>query len=227
MSKGTSILAAALGFSSLLACSKPQDEARLTILEPKEGEVLPGNTVTMKFKLQGFLIREGGEHLHVILDDQPYRAHYDAAAPVYFENVPPGPHVIRAFPTRSNCESLKNPEAFALVNFSVGAAAPPIIDPTKPIFTYSRPQGTYKGALSDRILFDFWIKNVTLSPEGYKVRYTLDGVENMLTEWKPLWFEDARRIGTHTLTVELLDAEARVVTGNPFTRVEREFLVIE
>jgi hypothetical protein len=41
-----------------------------------------------------------GQHIHIILDNMPYVAHYDATKAWVFKNVPQGTHTIRAFPSR-------------------------------------------------------------------------------------------------------------------------------
>src|SRR5260370_11319187 len=36
------------------------------------------------------------------------------------------------------------------------------VDPTKPLLTYSRPKGEYKGEDADPIIIDVWLSNVKL-----------------------------------------------------------------
>ena len=40
------------------------------------------------------------------------------------------------------------------------------VDPTKPLLTYSRPKGEYKGADADPIMIDFWLSNAKLKGDG-------------------------------------------------------------
>ncbi|MBO9541317.1 hypothetical protein J7643_12070 [bacterium] len=196
----------------------------LSITSPKEGEVLPSGDVTVTFDLKNYQVSPSAQHVHLILDNEPYQPIYDVSKPVVLKNVAPGSHTLRAFPSRAWHESIKNPEAFAFVNFAVKKADNARkIDPNAPLLTFSRPKGTYEGAAADRILMDFWLRNAELSPTGYKVRYTLDGKSTVLTEWLPVYFENLPS-GTHTLKLELLDPAGKVVPG-AYNSTTREFTV--
>ncbi len=201
----------------------------VTLLSPKEGEVLPSQDVTVKFKLKNFVAYEGGPHLHIFLDDLPYVSYEKSVEPYTFTGVRPGAHAVRVLLTRPNGESYKNPEAFALVNFYVQQkTGAPLFDKNKPILTVNLPHtGYYKGWLADRIEFDFLLKNLILKKGGAHLRYTLDGLSFDLFQMKPVFWENARRIGTHHLKVELLDADNRPVTGNPYLTAKRDFIVVE
>ncbi|MBV9924521.1 MAG: hypothetical protein JOZ96_05715 [Acidobacteria bacterium] len=119
-----------------------QDEAKpaLTIVEPKEGATVQGATVKLSLKLAGDL--KGyqphkdpstgmGNHVHVILDNQPYEAYYEIGQPFELRNVSEGPHTIRAFPSRPWHESYKNDGAFQMVSFTVKGGG----DASKPTTT--------------------------------------------------------------------------------------------
>jgi len=94
------------------------------------------------------------------------------------------------------------------------------IDPAAPLLTYSRPKGAYEGKAADSILLDFWLRNATLGPDGYRVRYTVDDWATTLTEWKPVKLTGLSD-GTHSIKLELLDPTGAVVAGeyNSTTRV--------
>lgn len=95
----------------------PTGPVELRILSPKADEVIPmpaapaggpaprGASVEVKFEIKNYEIFQDpltktGQHVHVVLDNQPYFADYDIAKPWLFRNVPPGTHTIRAFPSR-------------------------------------------------------------------------------------------------------------------------------
>lgn len=196
----------------------------LKISSPKEGEVLATGDVAVTFDLQNYEVAPSAQHVHLILDNEPYQPVYDASKPFVLKNLAPGSHTLRAFPSRAWHESIKNPEAFAFVNFAVKKADNARkIDPTAPLLTYSRPKGVYEGAAADHILMDFWLRNAELSPTGYKVRYTLDGTSTVLTEWLPVFFDNLAA-GKHTLKLELLDPAGKVVPG-AYNTTTREFTV--
>jgi len=230
-----SALALTFGLFLLIGCQKSQPEHTfsgppgVTILNPTEGQVLPGSDVTLKLKLRNFLAYEGGTHMHIFLDDKPYISYEKSVEPYTFTNVHPGAHAIRIVLTQPSGESLKNPEAFALVNFYVKKKTEnPLFDRSKPILTINLPHtGYYKGWLSDRIEFDFLLKNIELEKGGNHLHYVLDGLAYDVYTNKPIFWENARRIGEHHLMVELLDGNNQPVIGNPFLKVKRSFIVVE
>ena len=81
----------------------------LRIVEPANGATVDGSTVRLRVALSGDLkgYRPGkdpatglGNHVHVILDNQPYEAWYNIDEPFELRNVSPGKHTIRVFPSR-------------------------------------------------------------------------------------------------------------------------------
>lgn len=202
----------------------------LAILEPTEDQVVQGNRVTVRFTLGNYTLGKGadgtGNHIHFILDNEPYVPWYDGGQPYVCEDVSEGTHVLRAFASRPWHESWKNPEAFASVQFHVGSrGSPPTYDAKAPLLTYSRPKGTYKGADGEKLLLDFWVGNCTLSAGDHAVRLTLDGVtQPLLHEWAPRWLTALAK-GKHTLRLELVDGDGRLVAANAWNRTEREITI--
>ena len=121
-----------------------QDQAApvLNILEPKAGAKIMGSTVKLKLGLSGELkcyhphkdpATNAGNHIHVILDNQPYEAHYNLDTGFELRNVPTGQHTIRVFASRPWHESYKNNGSFQLVIFTVTGGG----DASKPTTTAS------------------------------------------------------------------------------------------
>jgi hypothetical protein len=116
-----------------------QDEAKpvLKIVSPAKDAVITGSKVEVKLDLSGDLkgylphkdpATGKGNHIHVILDNQPYEAYYELGQPFELRNVVAGKHTLRAFPSRPWHESYKNEGAFQIVMFTVkggGDAAKP------------------------------------------------------------------------------------------------------
>ena len=107
-----------------------QDQARptLRILSPANDATINGSTVEVKLELSGDLkgymphkdpATQKGNHIHVILDNQPYEAYYEIGQPFELRNVTEGKHTLRVFPSRPWHESYKNDGAFQLVEFTV------------------------------------------------------------------------------------------------------------
>lgn len=120
-----------------------QDDAKpvLKIVAPADQSTVNGSTVQVRLTLSGELTggyNTGkdpstgmGNHVHVILDNQPYEAYYDLDLPFELRNVVAGKHTLRVFPSRPWHESYKNEGAFQMVTFTVTGGG----DPSKPTTT--------------------------------------------------------------------------------------------
>lgn len=119
-----------------------QDEAKptLKIVSPAKDAVINGSKVEVKLDLSGDLkgymphkdpATGKGNHVHVILDNQPYEAYYELGQPFELRNVVAGKHTLRVFPSRPWHESFKNDGAFQMVSFTVKGGG----DASKPTTT--------------------------------------------------------------------------------------------
>jgi hypothetical protein len=128
----------------LMKARGEQDEAKpvLKIVSPEKDAVINGSTVEVKLNLSGDLksymphkdpATGKGNHIHVILDNQPYEAYYELGQPFELRNVVAGKHTLRVFPSRPWHESYKNEGAFQMVAFSVKGGG----DASKPTTTNS------------------------------------------------------------------------------------------
>lgn len=176
-------------------------EPELLVESPKDGETISSSTVKVKVAVKGD-VKMGkddkgtGNHVHVILDNQPYAAHYMWDEGFELRNVSDGEHTLRMFASRPWHESYKNEKAFKTVKFTVkngkadetkpttddkgkkladakkaeGAdvkeSEAGSVDFTKPLLTYSRPKGKYEGDAAKSIMIDFWLANAKLVGDG-------------------------------------------------------------
>lgn len=254
-----------------MAARGEQDSAlpTLKIVEPKGDAVVASSTVKVKLDISGDLKgykphmdsdTKMGNHIHVILDNQPYEAYYNLDQEFELRNVSDGDHTLRVFPSRPWHESYKNDGAFQIVKFSVknggadttkpattsngnavsGANSAPTpegkemkeskagtVDPKKPLLTYSRPKGEYKGDDINAIMIDFWLVNAKLKEDGgeYRVRYSVDGGEaKFIDKWAPIWLT-GWTAGKHTVKLELVDATGSVVNNGGYNSTEREITI--
>ena len=240
-----------------------QDQAApaLTIIEPKSGATISGSTLKLKLGIGGDLkgyhphkdpVTNTGNHIHVILDNQPYEAHYSLDTGFELRNLSAGKHTIRVFASRPWHESYKNNGSFQMVTFTVaggGDASKPTttaggqtmaegkdyatqsqagaVNAKKPLLTYSRPKGEYKGA--DPVMIDFWLSNAKLKGEGgkFQVRYSVDGgAAKMLDKWEPIWI-DGLSNGKHSIKLELVDGKGNVVDNGGYNSTTREISVVK
>ena len=157
-----------------------------------------------------------GQHIHYIVNNGPYAAHYMSDVP---DELDAGNYVVLAFLSRSYHESVKSEGAYHIENLTVGGVEPAEADLTVPHLFYSRPKGTYKGADAQKVMLDFYLLNTTLSTDGNKVRATINGNEFIIEEWAPHYIEGLP-MGEATIKLELIDAEGQLIDG-PFNAVER------
>jgi len=163
-----------------------------------------------------------GQHIHFIVNNGPYQAHY---MPGITNKLPNGNYVVLAFLSRSYHESVKNKDAYFVENRNIGNVDAPDVDLTKPHIFYSRPKGTYKGADAKKLLLDFYLINCELSRSGYNVKATINGEEFILDEWAPYHVEGLP-MGESTIKLQLLDETGKLV-DSPFNPVERTITLAE
>jgi hypothetical protein len=206
----------------------PSGPVRLTFTSPSPGETVAGPDVPATFTLENYEVyydsaAAKGQHIHFILDNQAYIPHY-STDPFVFKDVAAGTHTIRAFPSRPWHESIKDPDAFAMVTFHVQKEdGRNTVDASAPLLTYSRPKGEYAGAAAESILVDFWLENATLGADGHRVRLTVDGRAEELLQWAPLR-KVGLPMGEHTFKLDLIAPDGSVAPG-PFNSTERRIVL--
>ena len=222
----------------------PNGNVSLKFTAPLDGATIEGNSVAPTFSVTGYPIykdaeRNKGQHIHVILDNEPYEADYDPVKPFSpengkFNNLSPGTHTLRAFPGREWHESIKQNEgAFDMVVFNVGKPTATNVNKNAPLLTYSRPKGENRFKDDPRgLLLDFYVSNANVGINDYKIKYTLNGKDSrILTSWQPVWWKwEELGPGDYTILLELLDKDNKPVpfkVGNvDYNRTERKFKIL-
>lgn len=159
-----------------------------------------------------------GQHIHLIIDNEPYAAKYEAD----FEyEVADGEHYLLAFLSRSYHESLKHADAAKAVKVNVAdKAITEMADIDQPMLFYSRPKGKYVGEDTKNIMLDFYPVNVELG-EKYKVIAIVGDQKFEIDEWKPYVLNNLP-MGENTVTLTLVDSEGNNV-DTPLNPVSRTF----
>lgn len=163
-----------------------------------------------------------GQHIHLILNNEPYIALYETN---HEEELEEGHYVALSFLSRSYHESLKHPSAYVLRQFTVGDVEAEEVDLTAEHMFYSRPKGEYTGADTENVMLDFYLVNTELAADGNKVRATVNGEEFMIDNWQP-YVLNGLPMGENTIQLELLDNDGNVIPG-PFNTVERTITLSE
>lgn len=101
------------------------------------------------------------------------------------------------------------------------------VDKTKPLLTYSRPKGEYKGDDTNAIMIDFWLTNAKLQGDGgeYRVRYSVDGGEaKYIDKWEPIWLAGFAA-GKHAVKLELVDKSGNAIDNGGYNTTTREITI--
>lgn len=211
-------------------------DVQLSFQAPVPGTLAPDRGLMARLALTGFQLgvptpgadrrglamSEDGQHVHLVVDNEPYRAVYDVTKPFSVDVAEAGFHLLRAFPARQWHESVKTDGAFTTDWFFVpdssaarDTAEQPPFDPEAPLLTYSRPKGEYVGSDADSILVDFYLSNVSIGPgpEAHRVRLTVDDTLSWdMTRWVPHYLLGLPS-GKHRVELQLIAPDSTVVPG--------------
>ncbi|WKN40689.1 phosphopeptide-binding protein [Tunicatimonas pelagia] len=161
-----------------------------------------------------------GQHVHLILNNEPYYAIYQTEG--FKLALDDGHYVALSFLSRSYHESVKNPEAYKVSQFTVGEGEAEEVDLSQPMLFYSRPKGTYSGADAESVLFDFYPVNTEIGPGGNQVKVSINSDTTfMVDQWQPYVIQ-GMPMGENTISIELVDSEGNLV-DSPMNSVSRTF----
>lgn len=210
-------------------------DAELELKQPEAKSKVAAGEVNFVYELENYQLTaqttEGpahqdhanskeGQHIHNIVDNEPYTAHYTTT---FTKPVKAGSHVVLSFLSRSYHESLKHQDAYDLRVINVGNSTTgpgANFDEKGEHLFYSRPKGDYTGNDTKKVMLDFYLVNTDLKENGNKVRATINGTEFMLNQWLPYTIEGLP-MGENTIKLELLDKDGKLIPG-PFNTVERK-----
>ena len=162
-----------------------------------------------------------GQHIHFILNNGPYSAHYDQN---FDYELPDGNNVVLAFLSRSYHESVKNSDAYVLTQIGDSNK----INLESEFLFYSRPKGTYEGLDTEKLLLDFYLVNTKLSATGNKVKLTIKQEtfpkgttfhQFVIDSWDAYYIEGLDK-GNVSIKLELINKEGNLIE-TPFNPSER------
>lgn len=208
----------------------------LRATSPRNGARIARGPVMVNATLANWsLAPDPGNHVHVIVDNEPYIAIRDLSRPFDLvalvhdnlgHDLAEGSHLVRMFPSRPTHESVKDARAFVAFTFVYGHPTEGFaFDARQPLLTYSRPKGC--NVVGSRVLLDFYLTNVAaLAADGFRVQYTVDsGLSGDITSWAPHYIENLPA-GEHTIRLQLLGANGQPVAG-PYNDTSRTITVAE
>ncbi len=158
-----------------------------------------------------------GQHLHLIVDSEPYVAQYIVS---FDHEIPDGDHYILTFLSRSYHESLKTPAAHKASKVTAKNKSFEKTDSIAgPMLFYSRPKGLYTGDDTKKVMLDFYLVNADM--KRYKVEADINGEKHMIDTWQPYYIEGLPE-GDNTIKLSLLDTNGQLVNA-PLNPVSRTF----
>lgn len=188
---------------------------QVSIITPRQNQIFNEVDVKIQLAVADLPIFQDqklqlGNHVALILDNEPVRKIYDLSEPVILKDLTPGTHTIRVFADRPWGESYKNEGAYAQTTFSVLTETNdnrPRND--LPLLTYSNPTGSY-GA--EPILLDFYLTNAPLHTvaqnnsqiEDWQIKATVNGDSFILENWQPVYLKGLNK-GNNWIQLELID----------------------
>jgi hypothetical protein len=201
---------AQLGIKNVKAELQGADSVKITIDYDVKNYELKNQTPDASSK--SCANSKDGQHIHFILDNQPYIALYE---PTKTFTVPvKSEHYLMSFLSRSYHESIKTPKAGVLYHFSVDEKGKltKMDIPKTPMIFYSRPKGDYLGADTKNLLLDFYVYNTTLASDGNKVKVDVNGTNFDIDKWRPYFIENAP-MGEVTVKIQLTDKDGKNIEG--------------
>lgn len=202
----------------------PALPVRVFVDHPKPDALLHESSVDVRVRVDNYLLREGGNRLQVVLDNRRSVLVYETAGPITFTNLMPGGHLLRVFAVAGDGRFAPGDGAFASMAFhSLKQGVDNIPEANEPVLSVSSPRGIYEANAAGLIVFDYRIHGVALSPNGYRLRFLVDGRERITHEGGPVLLP-ALGSGTHRLVAEVVDMDDVAVPGI-YSRVGTTFEV--
>jgi hypothetical protein len=198
------------------------------LVAPTKDQVLKADKAAdteVKLDVKNWQTATGSSHIHLILDNKPYKPIYDPKKPVKLSELvgngtlDEGQHVLVAFPSRATHESVKTKGAVVATEFWVGKKGTAAVDLKKPLLIYSRPKGEYKGEMANHVLVDFQLLNDTLSDKGDHVAIAVTGpgiadkLTANVTKFGTPYYLDNLQDGEYSVKLDLLDKGGAPVPG--------------
>jgi len=201
-------------------------EPRITILEPRDGAVLPEGPWTLRLGVEDWPLVDAGSlglgpHLMVQLDDglpQPLLETTVAMPPLT-----PGSHRLTVTAVRPWGEVVKAPGAFRQIRLH-RVAANPLALPAEgsPQLLAVSPSGAIAAepVLLDWLLIDAPLQNLRADDARWRLRVTVNGDSFLVNQQTPLWLKGWKP-GSNAVLLELVDGRGEPLNP-PFNSLVRE-----
>ncbi|MGL6337651.1 MAG: hypothetical protein ACRC80_00750 [Waterburya sp.] len=207
-----------------------QYNPQVKIIAPQPKQIINQTNVSIQLQVDDLPLFQDdqlklGNHLNLILDNEPVCPIYNLDKSIILENLTPGTHSLRVFAARPWNESFKNDGAYTQTTFSILTETndnQP--DPSLPLLTYNNPTGTL-GA--EPIMLDFYLTNAPLHAiaknnprlKDWRIKATINGTSFLLENWQPVYLTGFNK-GDNWIQLELIDEEGNSIE-NTFNNTVR------
>ncbi|MFA6150742.1 MAG: hypothetical protein WC716_05440 [Chitinophagaceae bacterium] len=165
-----------------------------------------------------------GQHIHFILDNNPYVALYEPKHEITLAKNTE--HYLMCFLSRSYHESIKSKGAALVYHFKIdeNGKLVKMDDPKTPMLFYSRPKGDYLGKDTANLLLDFYVWNATLGND-VKVKAMISNSTNAqqkevtFDNWQAIFIQNLGT-GKSSVNIKLVDKDGKDIQG-PMTNTTR------
>ena len=200
---------------------RPNEPIGVKIESPLDGQVVDWETVDVFVRVENYALGEGGNRLHVLLDNGSPVEQTSERRPTILRSLPPGAHSLRVYAVKPDGKMLADPKASDRINFFVRRKDFSNFQPwDRPYLTVNLPQeGMVYPDGENKVWLDFRAHNAPLGKEKFRVKAQLDGVETIISSGEPYAW-GALAEGRHRLVVELIDEDGDPVS-EMYARVER------
>ena len=203
-----------------------QRQPRITILEPRDGALLPEAPWTLRLGVDDWpLVDAGplglGPHLMVQLDDGLPQPLLETTA--VMPPLTPGSHRLTVYAVRPWGEVVKAPGAFRQIRLHRVAPNPLALpaegSPQLLAVTPSQPSAG-EPVLLDWLLIDAPLQNLRADDARWRLRVTVNGDSFLVNQQTPLWLKGWKP-GSNAVLLELVDGRGEPLNP-PFNSLVRE-----
>ena len=178
---------------------------------------------TTEENIQHARLNEGGQYLGVTTPDKSINK---VIRNQFETELKKGDNLFFCYLSRSYDLSVKNPKASFL--FKVNADPSGCFSETDlkdTLVTLLQPRGIFKYNQGDKILLDFYLKNIVLD-NGSFINLTIDKVEFKLTKWIPFWIHGLKS-GHHNVSIALITKDGQSIKGVMPQKLSSSFTINE
>ena len=125
-----------------------------------------------------------------------------------------GENYFLCFLNRSYDISLKAPKASFLFKINANSSGCSFNTNVTDSIAYviNQPSGIYAGLEMNKILFDFYLKNVSIGKNGNYAVLSINKIKFKLNKWTPFWVTGLTK-GKHTFSVEIFNKDGKKINS--------------